>query len=257
MNWMGNKLGKDDDGYTIIFLLITALFLYVSFFLLLATKTEWKDIYAGACSVGGGVIGGLITLEGVKRTVLAQKEQEEWKLIPQKLIYLHKLDIKENQFYDEYRGRFLRFGFQFSSAAEKSSLNRGERVSRFCKTYRELKEFMNTLQEKEIEFIEVVSQIDIELYREIRSIFKSLDEKVNQALRDTGLKIIYHSYSYKEIFESEEELEFPVDADYEIFLKNLKILSERMDQVSEHFTIRFSEFSKLIEEKLKHYGQEM
>lgn len=150
----------------IIFLMV---FLSISVLLVFFTSTEWKDIYTTLFSIVGSVVGGLlggyITLIGVNQTIRGQREQESIKLIPQKLIALHLLMKKMDHFRDEFRKHAIRIGF----------LNVSRMNIEFPEAYGSLIDFQeNQLSDLEYEFIEIVSQVDIEMYKEIKSLFAAV-----------------------------------------------------------------------------------
>ncbi|KQU24972.1 hypothetical protein ASG65_16725 [Bacillus sp. Leaf13] len=158
----------------IIFLMV---FLSISVLLVFFTSTEWKDIYTTLFSIVGSVVGGLlggyITLIGVNQTIRGQREQESIKLIPQKLIALHLLMKKMDHFRDEFRKHAIRIGF----------LNVSRMNIEFPEAYGSLIDFQeNQLSDLEYEFIEIVSQVDIEMYKEIKSLFAEFQDELSAVL---------------------------------------------------------------------------
>lgn len=235
------------------------MFLVISLDLLLEAKTEWKDVYAAACSIVGGVIGGIITLEGVKRTILAQKDQESLKLIPTKLVALHKLTMQKEEVIGSISEEIWNICREFSNSLKSNYSIKG--IKNFVDVFFELHKLKNyTLQEKEYELIEVASQIDIEIYKEIVLLFEELRKEFTMPYGKRG----YADLSILAIKNSSNSREedfiptLPEDFDYEVFLESLRSLITDLSNIAEWLMKQKREF--LVESvnlKLEQYGKEM
>ncbi|PAL12064.1 hypothetical protein [Peribacillus simplex] len=106
---------------------------------------------------------------GVKQTIWGQREQESIKLIPQKLIAIHLLIKKLVQFRDKFADEAVRIECYKNISIPKMK-------SDFLQGYHLLSEFHSNLSDLEYEFIGIVSQVDIEMYKEVKSFFDDFEE---------------------------------------------------------------------------------
>ncbi|MEH7169776.1 hypothetical protein V7088_25125 [Priestia megaterium] len=182
--------------YTFMFICIAIIFIYVSYLVLLDDHTDFKDLYAAFCAILGGLIGGLITLEGVKRTVYAQREIESQKLVPIKLLNLYKLK-KELKFFEDIKVKVDEWEWNLDYYAPPSNDDRSEnaftQLFKMIRDYKKIKKFAeSSLEDKECLFIQMSSEIDIELYYEIVQLFEELNTKIkflDEALQSVNFLI--------------------------------------------------------------------
>jgi len=260
----------------VISIIVGYIFVYFSCLVMFSSKTEWKDIYAAACSIAGGVIGGLITLEGVKRTILAQREitletfgeqrkQEALKLIPQKLVALHKLTRKKEEFIEDFSCEILNISSKIERFVEDSiegdsSITIDDNtIKEFFKLYLGINKVELSIREKEYEFIEIVSQIDIEIYKKTKLVFDNLESQFRIASRKGKLGTLY-TFEEMMVNRIEEKnfyfRDFEISYKYEEFLSDLITVSEGIKSIDEDLLVLTRELDNMIESKLKQYGEE-
>ncbi|EJS14923.1 hypothetical protein IKS_01582 [Bacillus cereus VDM062] len=174
-----------------IVIIFIVLFINLSLLLVAFTSTEVKDMYTTFFSIFGSVIGGLlggyITLLGVRRTIDAQKEQEEFKLVPKKIVTLHKLldSVKELRWKchsepNNISARLLAIPYDDSEIYDTEPRYTGELKD----VIDEIAKFRYELINKEIEFIELTVEIDIEVYKKTRHIFQDVKKKLDMYLHE-------------------------------------------------------------------------
>ena len=252
---MKDKQGKNDDGYTIIFLLITVLVLYASCLVVLSKATEWKDIYAAGCSIVGGIVGGLLTLQGVKQTIYAQRKitletieeqrkQDALKLIPQKLVALHNLTTEIESFTSEVTKMTVLSSYSlFLKAIKLSGIE--EYRDYMNKKVNKIEEFYKNLNNKEYKLIEVVSQVDVDTYKTVKVVFKRIKQECEWFLASSEIRDYYEKVYYAKATEGEELVKI---ADRLILkLTEFKVLIENI----------LKELESVIPEKLQEYEKEM
>jgi hypothetical protein len=218
-------------------------FVYASCLVMFSSETAWKDIYAAACSIVGGVIGGLITLEGVKRTVFAQRDLEAEKLIPHKLVKLHELTNRIDEVADEFNDItsimpfHLRKRVESFQGVDKSQKYMDEKIDRYIAFYENLKNL-------EYEFIEIVSQIDINTYKAIKSVFKKFKEEYSPLANDEFDKYLTEVY-------------FGETVDEETFIEVTDQLVERLNNFRNLMNENFKELESVINSKLEQYEKDI
>ncbi|QLC85409.1 hypothetical protein [Priestia megaterium] len=268
------KTVKININYMIILVIIAFVFSYVSCVALLGRSTDLNDVYVSFCAILGGLVGGLITLEGVKRTILAQREitlegvkatieaqreQEALKLIPQKIVALHKLDRKVSDFFVEVSIKIGGWAIELKVFEKDSSLSVSDKVKIFLTSYEEANEFyLYKLKDREYEFIEIVSQIDIDLYKIIKSSFDELEQKLNETLlRKSNLSDVYYDYCLQAVANKGEELDFKEDFHYENFSACVINVSNELEESEQWLSSYSAELKLKIDEKLEQYGKEI
>ncbi|MDU9695562.1 hypothetical protein O0Q50_30635 [Priestia aryabhattai] len=246
---------KDNEKDIIMYISITILFVYVSCLLLIGSA-ELKDVYAAASSIAGGVIGGLITLQGVKRTIYAQREItlegvkatisaqkdfESQKLIPQKLVKLHELDKKIVEFRSDFL--VLRIMWKMLEQSKQPSQELVEEI----KNYRAfLYELGKKVSIKEYEFVDISSQIDIDTYKKIKWVFDGIEEEIkviagNSKFRD----LVYKEYKdYK-------------DNEKENLIELVRKLAEQIKELDNQLRKNSDDLESIIPLKLEEYEKEM
>jgi len=170
---------KDSQKYTFIFIAIGMTFICASALVLFAKGTDMKDLYAAFSGIIGGLIGGLVTLEGVRRTVYAQTDIESLKLIPQKLIYLHKLK-KEMKFLENIKDKVSSWASEMSHFEDLNYDDESEEIGyhliSLLEEFEEIREFSSkSLEDEEYKFIEIVSEIDLNIYHRMRQLFEEFN----------------------------------------------------------------------------------
>ncbi|QDZ88697.1 hypothetical protein [Priestia megaterium] len=252
---MKHNLRKDRGGYSLILLIISIIFLVISFALLLITKTEWKDVYAAACSIAGGVIGGVITLEGVKRTILAQREItlegvketieaqrniESQKLIPHKLVKLHQLEDK----IDNFSTSLFKIPIARDNLQNNKAKPRKELIELIKSEHDRLYKLHDIIIKNEYEFIEVTSQVDIDTYKKLTSYIRELKLRLAKAL---------HNY---------ESLDFLAEDTYKdvedkVIIEYIEWFIEQLSEFGEWAIETLEELLITIPLKLEQYEKEM
>lgn len=239
---MGNKY---DYSHIVVRCVIgVIIFIVASLTMSFFTNTSPNDVYTVAFSMAGsvigGVAGGLLTLAGVRQTINAQKEQEALKLIPLKLVNLHKLDIEFKKFHEGFNNEvnsvFRGMSKEFDQTEEKSTST----TWKLAMKYRDrLGGYVKGLEEEEHELIEYASQIDIEVYKKLKEIFKYIDSEflevygeIDHPARNVEGKI---NYKFKEEYQTEVE-----------------IIIERFRRNINRECGDFTEY--LVEDRLKYYG---
>lgn len=239
MEWL--KDNKDEykqltssQKYTFMFISIAIIFIYVSYLVMLDDHTNFKDLYAAFCAILGGLIGGLITLEGVKRTVYAQREIESQKLVPIKLLNLYKLK-KELKFFEDIKVKVDKWERNLDYYAphgnDDRSIDAFTQLFKIIRDYKKIKKFAeSSLEDKECLFIKISSEIDIELYYEIVQIFEELNTKIkllDEALESVNFVIynrdqkevrdvtdLYNEFVMREEYDGVEKFDGSIFIDY-------------------------------------------
>lgn len=175
--YKGTQL-KDGQKYTFIFIGIGMTFVCASALVLFAKETDMKDLYAAFSGIIGGLIGGLVTLEGVRRTVYAQTDIESLKLVPQKLIHLHKLK-KEMKFLENIRDKVSFWESEMKCLENLDYGDESEEIGyqliSLLGEFEEIRRFSSkSLEDEEYRFIEIVSEIDLNIYHKTRQLFEEL-----------------------------------------------------------------------------------
>lgn len=238
---------KDYDFIVVIAVICVIVFIFLSLLLITFTSTEWKDMYTTFFSIFGSVVGGLlggyITLLGVQRTIEGQREQESLKLIPQKIIGLHKL-IKK---IDNLESKFMSSTFRIRSICNKDySIEEIKKI--IDDGFGSLITFGAEIKNIEYEFIEIVSQIDIETYKDIKQFFDQLEGHFDKvAYSDT----IDNLLSY--IVESEGYIK-KIDNDFYLLLD---ILLDDLAGLTKSVFKNFSKIREKVPLKLEQYQKEI
>ncbi|MEP9409528.1 hypothetical protein ABKP09_24940 [Peribacillus frigoritolerans] len=222
----------------IIFLMI---FLSISVLLVFFTSTEWKDMYTTLFSIVGSVVGGLlggyITLIGVKQTIWGQREQESIKLIPQKLIAIHLLIKKLAQFHEKFSSDVLRIEYYKNFSIHKMK-------SEFHKGYDLLIGFHLNLSDLEYEFIEIVSQVDIEMYKEIKSFFDEFEENIFSTINSKSMVNVMETIFLD--LENDEEFFNSVEKMFEDLSILRKWGYERIREMEAQIPLKLEQYQKEI-----------
>lgn len=187
---------KESQKYTFIFIGIGMTFICASALVLLAKGTDMKDLYAAFSGIIGGLIGGLITLEGVRRTVYSQMDIESLKLMPNKLVHLHKLK-KEMKALKDIRDSLSMWKSSIGNANpltyEDKSKEMGHLLLSALESFKEIKKFtLQPLDEEEYRFIEIVSEIDLDIYYKMRQLFEELTsdfKNLNNTIQSINLSV--------------------------------------------------------------------
>lgn len=135
-------------------------------------------------SVVGGLLGGYITLIGVKQTIWGQREQESIKLIPQKLVNLHKLSKQIKEFTTLFSEGIHQIHEMGNEVGEREFLDTSEIIDEYFKCTNKIVDIFNGLMDKEYDFIDIGSGIDIEIYKDIKALFETLGEKLSSTMGD-------------------------------------------------------------------------
>lgn len=207
MEWLeehnyDSKQLKEGQKYTIVFITIVTAFIFSTYLILVygyhtsgKLRNLYIAVYAALFSIVGGLIGGLLTLEGVRRTVYAQKEIEAIKLIPNKLLHLYKLKKKDG-FFKDIREKVENWRWHLSYYPPPRNDDRSKetynQLFELIIDYKKLKEFVKRPYDSEEEYkiIEISSEIDMDLYYRVVQIFDDLD-KLLKTLDQTLLSVEY------------------------------------------------------------------
>ncbi|MED3982210.1 hypothetical protein [Priestia megaterium] len=265
---------KNNEKDIVIFIIIAFAFGYISYLVLLASTTDLKDIYAGACSVAGGVIGGIITLQGVKRTIVAQreitlegvertitaqreitlegvkatieaqKEQEMLKLIPQRLIALHGLTKEIEQFNEKVTE--LTWITSHDEGFEEDKIGDLKASIKYMnEKIEKVIDFFEGLNDTEYRFIGIVSKIDIDIYKTVKIAFDRLKQEYVWLLASSELQDYYAI-----VFFPEKVIE-------ETFIESRNQLIKKLNSLRVWIENNFKELELVIPEKLNQYEKEM
>ncbi|WP_454862271.1 hypothetical protein [Peribacillus frigoritolerans] len=182
------KLNK--DGYVILLLLIGVIFFWISYFSFLTKTLEWEHIFGGACSLAGGIL----TVVGVQMTISAQHNQESQKLLPIKIVALHKLIKLFNDFSKESMDLFnLKITQDLDETLLNLKDNQKYNISNINEvleiTRSKFKKYMDSVSEKEFEFVEIASGIDIDTYAQVVFFFGEFNEHMNSLYFDGHITI--------------------------------------------------------------------
>ncbi|MGE7686751.1 hypothetical protein [Peribacillus simplex] len=188
-------------------------------------------------SVVGGLLGGYITLIGVKQTIWGQREQESIKLIPQKLIAIHSLIKKLAQFRDKFSGDALRIEYYKTMSIPKMT-------SQFHEGFELLINFSFNLSDLEYEFIEIVSQVDIEMYKEIKSFFDEFEVNIWSTLNSNNMVKVMETIFLGE--EIDEEFFNSVEKMFEEFSVLRKWGYERIREMEAQIPLKLEQYQKEI-----------
>ncbi|MGG3193939.1 hypothetical protein [Priestia aryabhattai] len=287
------KTVKININYMVILVVIAFVFSYVSCVALLGKSTDLNDVYVSFCAILGGVVGGLITLEGVKRTILAQREItlegvketieaqrsiEAQKLIPHKLVKLHEL-TRELKSLGEIRQKCGTWSWEIRNFSPKSnnyvSEVTEENFINCVNYYGEIRELtFHTLDDIEYKFVKIASEIDIDVYKEVKFIFGLLKDEFKNLIDSYTLEkymlfddkgeITFPEILFKEYFKkkiSKEELLGIVnrydELGYEWFTKGVGGFTEYLDAIWTSLPQLQEELEDLLNKKLNQYGKEM
>ncbi|WP_180228802.1 hypothetical protein, partial [Bacillus cereus] len=152
----------------------------------------------------------LLTLLGVRQTIEAQKEQEALKLIPLKLVNLHKLDIEFKKFHEGFNNEINNIFRDMSKEFDQTEEKNTNTTWKMAMKYRDrLGGYVKGLEEEEHELVEYASQIDIEVYKKLKEIFKYIDSEflevygeIDHPARNVEGKI---NYKFKKEYQTEVE----------------------------------------------------
>lgn len=187
MEWLGdNKHSgaqlKGSQKYAFAFIAIGMTFVCASALVLFAKSTDMKDLYAAFSGILGGLIGGLITLEGVRRTVYAQTEIESLKLVPKKVLHLYKLK-RDIVVLKKIKDNFSKWQRNMGSGQELNyddeSKEGEDLLIKLIPDYSMIREFIyKDLDDTEYNFVEISSEIDLTIYHKIRQLFKEFNDEI-------------------------------------------------------------------------------
>ncbi|OPA09926.1 hypothetical protein [Bacillus cereus] len=219
---------KRDGSYILLLMVIGIIFFWLAFISFHMSALEWKDIFAGGCSLAGGIL----TVIGVQMTIVAQRKQESLKLVPGKILALHKLRKAtkkyrvnfKNDVIKQTNGYFKDLGVRYLNENNEIYIMNLPSISEKLNDYR-----MN-LYEEEIEFVELASQIDIEVYEQVKVIFEDIDTKMRKL-------ISFKEWEKKDVIVVSESLKSHIS-----FLE-LDVITSLM------------EFNEYLERKLDYYGK--
>ncbi|PEL49577.1 hypothetical protein CN605_02265 [Bacillus toyonensis] len=222
------KQGKD-DRYIFLLMVIGILFFWISFISFHMSSLKWNDIFAGACSLAGGIL----TVIGVQMTIVAQRKQESLKLVPSKILALHKLRKVNKEYRKSFENNVIKqlishfddLGIPILTEHSQGYVKNLPFISSKLNDYR------MSLYEEEIKFVELASKVDIEVYEQVKSIFESIDKKMRDLI------------SFKE-WEREDYTEVS------------EFLQTHLNFLQMHVTTELMEFNKYLDRKLKDYGKE-
>jgi hypothetical protein len=135
------------DGYGILLIMLGLTFFWISFISFHMSSLKWEHIFDGACSI----LGGTLTLIGVKQTIEWQSRQDQLKLIPTKLIKLHALEDLATKLNGEFEKKVLEIkydlyaGFKNISEGDDQSMwgvvmNTRDSLNNFVKEFRKTNE---------------------------------------------------------------------------------------------------------------------
>ncbi|CAI8951498.1 hypothetical protein EMIT0210MI2_270006 [Priestia megaterium] len=194
----GTKL-RESQKYTFIAIGIVMTFLCASALVLFAKSTDMKDLYAAFSGILGGLIGGLITLEGVRRTVYAQNDIESLKLIPNKVVNLHTLrrEIKPLENLKEEL-EYIRSELNHYTNIDPETAD--EQMSKFLieiiPSYKELATIASkSFENDEEELVKIVAEIDLKMYYQVNQMFRELNaefEKLKEVIESIKFDIQFN-----------------------------------------------------------------
>ncbi|MFS0621790.1 hypothetical protein, partial [Priestia megaterium] len=183
--------------YTLIFICIFIAFAYISCLVLLFNgKKSGVEIYTAFSGILGGLIGGLITLEGVRRTVYAQMDIESLKLIPNKVVHLNKLKrniklletIKEDIAFDRSE-----LNHYMNLKCDINSDKMGHHLVDIIPSYKRITELTSTsIEDIEDTLVKTVAEIDLQMYYKVSQTFKEFNEEfeiLEEAVASVSSKI--------------------------------------------------------------------
>lgn len=188
MEWLeehnyDSKQLKEGHKYTIGFITIAFIFGCLSYLVLrYSSGAKFTDFYAAFSGIIGGLVGGLITLEGVRRTVYAQIKVESLKLIPNKVVHLHKLkrEIKSleaiREEFEAHRSDLNHYtDLDFTASSEDMAWH----LIKLVDPYKEVMTLASkSFEDKEEELIKIVAEIDLKMYYKITQLFKELNTEL-------------------------------------------------------------------------------
>lgn len=210
---MGNKY---DYNHIVVRCVIgVIIFIVISLLMSFFANTSPNDVYTVTFtitgSIIGGIAGGLLTLLGVRQTIEAQKEQEALKLIPLKLVNLHKLDIEFKKFHAEFKNEINNIFRDMDEGFHQTEEKDTRTTWKMAMKYRNrVGDYVKGLEEKEHALVEYASQIDIEVYKKLKEVFKYIDiqfvkvySEIDHPARNVEGKI---TYKFKEEYQLEVEI---------------------------------------------------
>lgn len=290
MEWLGehnydSKQLKAEQKYTLIFIAIVISFGFFSYLILAygyhaseQLRNTYIAIYAAFFSIIGGLIGGLITLEGVRRTVYAQRDIESLKLIPNKIVHLNKLRrdiklLKDTQKNIEFEKSELNYYTDLKCDLDSEEM--GLKLVDIIPSYRKvLKLTSKPWNDIEDDFVKTVAEIDLEMYYKVSQTFKELNtefERLKEAVASADIIIHFPQDKiaktalqlYDDIIVIKEERATSITAyEFGVMLQrgNIpagRIVNEILKSIP-HLTVidsllnkRISELETMINEKLK------
>ncbi|KXY61730.1 hypothetical protein [Bacillus cereus] len=227
-------------------------FLVICFSLILIFKlAEFKDVLAFIASIVGGMVGGLLTLLGVQQTIVGQREQEALKLVPGKIVSLHKLNRKLETLQDTHYALFKEKSMNqieeallkiFNTDRETISTHEWysivEEQAAIINLAREgIWEIEEVVVKEEFKFIEIASTISIESYKRTIKFFDDYRRAYKRVL-----------YSY-----SEWDVSYTMDG---LDSKSLDNIEQITSDFSNDVYSAFQEYRKYLkEEELLKYEQ--
>lgn len=184
----GTRL-KESQKYTFIAIGIVMTFICASALVLFAKSTDMKDLYAAFSGILGGLIGGLITLEGVRRTVYAQNDIESLKLIPNKVVNLHTLR-REIKPLENLKEELEYIRSELNHYTNIDPKTEDEQMSKFLieiiPSYKELATIASkSFENDEEELVKIVAEIDLKMYYKVNQMFRELNaefEKLKEVI---------------------------------------------------------------------------
>ncbi|NSL68456.1 hypothetical protein [Bacillus toyonensis] len=198
---MRNKEKKYCSYIVVWFVVGFVVFIAMSLLVLIFTNTEAKDVYTVFFSIVGSLVGGLLTLLGVRQTIQAQREQEALKLIPQKLVSIHKLEKASNKFEKDFLEKYrdsiemplgtirmneMQVMSEQTSKSEEVDLTEieisWEALNDLDKVQTNIVTLREWIVDKEYEFIELASEIDTDVYKRVKLLFKTIDGRLEDIL---------------------------------------------------------------------------
>ncbi|MFE9076911.1 hypothetical protein [Bacillus mobilis] len=236
---------KYDYNYIVVRCVIGIIvFIVISLLMSFFTNTSANDVYTVAFSmtgsVIGGLVGGLLTLAGVRQTINSQKEQEALKLIPLKLVNLHKLDMKFKGFNERFKKEIYNVLRDMSEEFDQTEEKDTSTTWKIAMKYRDrLRGYVKGLEEEEHGLIEYASQIDIEVYKKLKLVFEYIDNQFGEV--------------YSEIDHPARRIEGKINYKFkEEYQTEVEIIIEKFER---NINIECRDFKKYLkEDRIKYYG---
>ncbi|MFE4243878.1 hypothetical protein [Peribacillus butanolivorans] len=137
-----------------------------------------------------------------------------------------------------------------TEVGEREFLDTSEIIDEYFQCTNKIVDIFNGLMNKEYEFIDIGSGIDIEIYKDIKALFETLGEKLSSTMGDFE----FSSSLQDDLIFNDDETNQEKQKKLEDCLSDLFL---KLCVVVDWLVIREKELNMLIQSKLEQYGKEM